>query len=340
MSYTGEARTLEADFQMNKNLYNTRDLRLYLLGAAAVEDAESMDELSVADTEFAELLGIAEKDLVDEYVQDELSEQDRQRFEEFYFASPLRREKVRLARSFQAFARQNFSDSVSPEASMAAPKGGIAAFFSSVFGGSQPAYRFAMAAAVLIIVTFGGWIAFENLPGNVPVTEVASNIKSENVGSTVNASPQLQTPVPPMPGNGSPSSDQPQQSPGFASPTPSRPVTRVPVKPVVASFVLTPPLRGGGVPNHRIPAAADRAAVRLELESEDFEFYSVELKKGSSVIWRSGRLKRSKSNGAASLNISIPATSLIPSVYTLTVSGVAGNGRSEIVGDYPFSVVR
>lgn len=337
LSYKGEARTLQADFQMNKNQYHTRDLRLYLLGGASAEDAENMDELSVADTEFAELLGSAEKDLVDAYVQDELDGDDLRRFETYYLASPRRREKVRFARSFQAYVGQNFSGIV---ASTAASKGRTAGFFSSLrmFGGSRPAYGFAVTAAALIVVAFGGWITFKNLPGNVSVTEVASNITAEKVDPVVNASPQPSASLSPVPGDSGPPADQPEPSP--AAPTPTKPAAKIPVQPVVASFVLTPPLRSGNVPTHRIPANADRAAVRLELESDDFGAYTVELTRGSSVIWRSGRAKRSRSSGSAFLNVSIPAASLTPSVYTLTVSGISANGRAEIIGDYPFRVVQ
>jgi hypothetical protein len=326
---------------MNKNQHNTRDIRSYLLGASSAEDAESMDELSVADSEFSELLGVAENDLIDAYVQNELSGDELRRFEEHYLASPRRREKVRFARSFQEYARQDLSGSAATEASAADSKGGVSGFLSSlrIFSGTRPAYSFGMAAAVLIVVAFGGWFAFKNLPGNVPVTEVASNIKAEKVEPIVNASPQPSASLVPAPLDSGPAPARQQPSPSAPAPD-SKPAVKRPAKTVVASFVLTPPLRGTSVPTHRIPTGADLAAVRLELESEDFESYTVELKNGSSVIWRSGRIKRSKGNGAASLNIKIPANSLLPAVYTLTVTGISGSGDAEIVGDYPFRVVR
>src|SRR5687768_10069375 len=89
---------------MNRKSYSIEDLRSYLLGVASTSDTERMDELSVADNEFADLVGAAEKDLIDSYVQGELGADTLGRFEEYYLSSPVRREKVQFAQAFKEYS--------------------------------------------------------------------------------------------------------------------------------------------------------------------------------------------------------------------------------------------
>ena len=76
---------------MSKQLYDDKTIAQYLLGSLSETEAERFDKLSVTDDQFADALRIAEKDLVDAYVQGELTGQDLDRFETYYLSSPLRR---------------------------------------------------------------------------------------------------------------------------------------------------------------------------------------------------------------------------------------------------------
>src|SRR3954462_5016398 len=71
----------------------------YLLGLLPEEEAERLDELSVADDDMAWWLRSAEDDLVDGYVRGTLDAQTRRRFETAYLSSPRRRERVEFAAS-------------------------------------------------------------------------------------------------------------------------------------------------------------------------------------------------------------------------------------------------
>src|SRR5215468_2506004 len=80
--------------------HEDRQLVRYLLGMLSDTDAERLDELSIVDDEIAARLRSIENDLVDAYVCGTLEGELRERFESFYLASPLRREKVKFARGF------------------------------------------------------------------------------------------------------------------------------------------------------------------------------------------------------------------------------------------------
>jgi hypothetical protein len=327
---------------MTKNPYDTQDLRSYLLGSASVDDVESMDELSITDAEFAGLLSVVEKDLVDNYVQGELGGEEVRRFEGYYLASPLRREKVRFARSFQEYSRAHVPDASLTSGSEAGwKKRGIAGFFRSlgIFRGAQPAFRLAISAATLIVVGLGCWLVIRNWTGSQSDNEIVSNIDENRTDSGIKL-PQVR----PSPGPGNieiPTNQDQTTKPSPQPPVTPKPRVTQPEKPLIASIVLPPPLRGSQPRTLSVPVGTDNVRMRLELESDDFRSYAVELKEGSTArtIWRSGRVHASGPS-ARSLNIMIPAKPLRPAVYTLTVSGIPTPGQPpEIVGDYPFRVV-
>src|SRR3954468_22686301 len=84
----------------DKSRYDDEQLVQYLLGLLPSEDAERLDEASIADDDVAARLRVAEDDLVDAYVRGTLIGDTRTRFESHYLSSPRRRERVASARQF------------------------------------------------------------------------------------------------------------------------------------------------------------------------------------------------------------------------------------------------
>ena len=72
----------------------------YLLGLLSDEDAERLDELSIADDGLAWRLRAVENDLIDRYVGGTLDGETLERFESFYLSSERRRQKVKFAGNF------------------------------------------------------------------------------------------------------------------------------------------------------------------------------------------------------------------------------------------------
>jgi hypothetical protein len=137
---------------MNESLDNL--LVPYLLGALSETETEQLDALSFTDPEFAGRLSAAENDLVDAYVQGELTGDTLDRFESHYLASPLRREKVDLARTFQSYAGQNLSKTTESVAVVKrTPKASLSEIFQSTF------LRWSVAVAAVLVLLAGGWWA-------------------------------------------------------------------------------------------------------------------------------------------------------------------------------------
>src|SRR5215469_12960376 len=85
--------------------YDDQLLTQYLLGALPAEQTERLDELSIANDDFALRLAQVENNLVDDFVRGNLDRQTLQQFHAFYLQSPIRRQKVELAEGF--FRLQN-----------------------------------------------------------------------------------------------------------------------------------------------------------------------------------------------------------------------------------------
>ena len=326
------------------NRYDNQTLFSYLLGSLPDTDTELLDEMTFTDPDFAELVNAAEKDLVDFYISDGLKGETLEKFESHYMASPRRREKVTFARAFREFAAnerngENPPLAAVPESKAATIKEQIGAFFSSlgILGGGSPIFGFAAAAAVLALVLFGGWLLIMGVIQKQGGGDIALTTNT-NQDIPVNAIVPVITPEPTasaVPVNGGASKLSPTPAP---TTTPKRPPVE-PSQPMIAAFVLPPPLRGGApLTQVRLESEIQVAQFSIGLEASDYRSYRVELRDAGQgrSIWQAGSLKARGS----SLSVRVPAKLLKGQIYSFTVTGVNAEGTSENIGDYSFRVVR
>src|SRR5262245_31355482 len=111
----------------------------FLLGNLPEEEIERLDELSLADDDFANRLQSAENDLVDAYVKGGLSGTSLSQFKSNYLRSPKRQEKVAFAEALQK--------QISKPA----------------FAVRRSDFQWGFAAAAVIILLLGGYLIFENM---------------------------------------------------------------------------------------------------------------------------------------------------------------------------------
>jgi anti-sigma-K factor RskA len=78
-------------------------IRQYLLGSLNDDQKQAVEERLLTDTEFFEELEIVEDELVDEFLADDLTETERDRFQRYFMAAPDRQRNLRFA---QAMRRQ------------------------------------------------------------------------------------------------------------------------------------------------------------------------------------------------------------------------------------------
>ena len=339
---------------MRKEIHNDQSIAQYLLGSLPGAETERLDELSLTDDEFADSLKAAEKELVDAYVQGELSGAQLERFESHYLASPLGRQKVEFAQAFQLFAEAN---SAAQDPAFAIKSRAAHSAWSSilsVFKVPRLAVQWGLAAAAAILLIGGFWLAFENLRlrREISATQARSeaaklseqqvqnelerqrtaSVAAEQELARVRAeSERLEQEVKKEQERRTPEQREPNQlqpsSPGGVS---------------IATFVLSPQMRSAEQPpTVSIPPKIDYVSMQLNLEPDDHPAYRAALMDlaNQQTLWRSGELKARGARDGKTISVKFPAALLRPQAYLVRLTGVSPNGAAEIISDYPFRVV-
>jgi hypothetical protein len=337
---------------MSKQLYDNQTLTQYLLGSLSEAETERLDELSLTDDRIAEALQVAEQDLVDAYVQDELTEAAHAQFKTHYLASSLRREKVAFAQAFQAQAVKSpaTQSRAQTETSAEVAQNRKGRSWFSIwrgFNASRPAWQWGAAGAALALLIIGSWLMLERVrprqqvaqtqtqravpgqheqesqkePESQPTARVQSAEERARAEHERLAQERAQRAA-----DQQRAARQQQQSQSSAG--------------SIAFFVLTPQMRGASqTQTLSIPSQTAYVAVRLNLEPNEFSTYRVALldETGGQTLWRSSQLKARAARGSQVLNLSFRARLFKPQThYVLRVTG----GAAEIVDDYSFRVVK
>ena len=325
---------------MSKKSSHDQEITRYLLGSLPGREAERLDKLSFTDDEFVDALSAVEAELVDAYVRGELTGAELEQFNTHYLASPLRRERVKFAEALRDFAEARAAAEVRGGGSRPAEAGGEMRGWLSglnLLAGPRPALRWGGALAALALLAAGGWLTLDSvrLRREASQTQAARErgpgTKPEGE-STVTATPEQERPGPGR------TAEEAQRPPEQQRETPR---ASPPNRASVASFVLTPQVRGAGsVAEVRVPAGTTHVMVRLELEPNEYHAYRVALLDPSDDrnLWSSARLRPTA--GGAAVVARFSAGLLKPRLYTLRVTGVSAGGAPEIVGAYTFRVVK
>ncbi|MBA2734206.1 MAG: hypothetical protein H0U54_15165, partial [Acidobacteria bacterium] len=278
-----------------------------------------------------------------------------EQFKSYYLASPLRREKVKLAQAFHLFAEKNAAAQTAealPEKHVeSATKRNGSGWFSRLeaFSTRRLVWQWGMAFAVLALLIAGSWLVFENRRGrqqmsqkeprrDVPVQRAAEQQKEIERQNATNLAIEKERERM----LAEQERLEQQRAAGQRQQQPSPP-TRAGVATFIVTTPLTAQMRGvGQLATISIPAKTDAVAMQLELEPNDFSAYRVSLlnQSGAQTLWRSGKLKARAAGDSQTLSITFRADLLKPQIYVVRVSGVPTNGASEILGDYSFRVVK
>jgi hypothetical protein len=155
-------------------------VRQYLLGRASPADSSRLEERLLTDGAFYEELLIAEDELMDQYLHQELSPVERQSFESHFLAAPKRQKQLRFARSLQRYVASTVGEVTSNERPAIAPEevrnrdAGPVEWNPFKRFLSRPALAFSLSAALLIVVAVS-WIVISrrNEGGHQPGTVYA-----------------------------------------------------------------------------------------------------------------------------------------------------------------------
>jgi len=90
-------------------------IRQYLLGGLPEAEQRRIEELFIQDADYRETVLITEDELVEDYLESALTEQERQKFVNHFLATPQQRQKLRIAMSLKRYASGASGVSHSPE---------------------------------------------------------------------------------------------------------------------------------------------------------------------------------------------------------------------------------
>lgn len=300
--------------------YDDELLVRYLLGAVPAEQAERLDELSVADEEFAWRLTGLENDLVDAFVRGELRGSQLEQFNSFYLLSPKRRQKVEFAGGLRQF-QQRLADKA---VLSAAPR--HSSWRRIMFPGRV--FQLGMATVAVAMLFISAYLVLDN----ARLRKQLYDARSEDVSGTQReqqlekalaerraADAQIQKEMEHLRGS------QPNLD-----------------KLKVVSVLMLPETRG---PSTDLPAVSlspgtDLVNLVMGLELDEFPAYRATLKDPASnrVLWQSPELKSTGSAGKKAVSAAFPAGLLQGKNYIIELSGIRG-GAAEPVAGYPFKVV-
>jgi anti-sigma factor RsiW len=318
----------------DKQGMNDQVLSRYLLGSLPTEEAERLDELSIADDEFALRLDAVENNLVDAYARGDLSGDELEQFQKFYLSSPRRREKVEFARTFLRFAEKTASAVAGATTQPAIPSAQPADQTSH----SRSPWRrltipklglqwgFAVAAMVLLFA--GRYLFIENLRLRQQATEVrnqqiALNQRTQDLESQLREQRSANTGLQ-------------KELEGLRASLPESHTLKT------IAVLLLAPMRGAGqIPTVSVPPGTEQVRIHLQLEPNDFRLYQVALKAPSTnrILWNATKLHPSSQGQNKVVSANVPARLLKQQNYVMELTGVPTQGNAELLTSYAFKVV-
>lgn len=79
------------------------EVRVWLLGLLPEQESRSFEERLITDSELYEEVFIVEEELIDDYIADRLSADERKAFESYFMNSPERQEQFRIANALRVY---------------------------------------------------------------------------------------------------------------------------------------------------------------------------------------------------------------------------------------------
>ena len=139
---------------MNQNGNREERMREYLLGGLTSEEMEWVEEALLTDDSVFEELSALEDELIDQYIDNDLSGEDRAKFEQHFLVTPKRHEEVSFARALKRYA-SNHTRLTDAEAEISSSKHQAPLRF---LRGQNRRLAFAIAAALLLAICSGVWL--------------------------------------------------------------------------------------------------------------------------------------------------------------------------------------
>jgi hypothetical protein len=301
----------------------------YLLG-----DLSEEEQALTATQLFTELhyqrLQIVEEELIENYARGELSEGERDRFENFFLAAPHRRERVEFARApLKALDEKKVKAEAEEHGPAQSPS---ISWRQSLLLFSRANISLAQASlvAVSLIALIGcAWLFYENRRLLGESESLRVHLEAERA-SRLQEEQQLQRQI----------ADQDALNKKLKADLEGE---RQNSTSSIFAFALNSLLvKGDEGSRISIPSSAQLLRIRLELErAESYRSYRVVLQKAEGQGLRHITSRRAGPTASGKIVVaSLPAELFTTGDYLITLKGVTASGASEDIADYQFTIVK
>jgi hypothetical protein len=291
----------------------------YILGALSEEERLKLEERYFADPDLLRELQAASDDLADAYLRGEMSDARREQFERCLRSQPYLRDRLTTDRALLAYVDR---------AALARGTAATGGFFAKLWAGlKQPQFRPRMIALSLVALLFAGGIWYA----------VISERATPQIGKTV-------PPTTPSTHQGDQAAPQSSATPAAGAPRTIQTQTpRVSVKitPSIATFFLSVDVVRGtdDSPRLTIPPQTDLVELQLEVTDSDYQHFRVELQtRSGATLQTSDNLPLKIQHGAPTVSVRLPARLLTPTNYLLKLSAPDADQEVKILHQYYFSI--
>ena len=320
----------------------------YLLGDLPEEKLSEIEDRAFQDERYLQEILAAESDLIDEYVRGELSDSARRQFESRFLASAERRRKVEFARALTNVAPEfAASEKNIRPASAPAPATwpqALAAFLR----GLNPAAKFLLAAALLLIVIGGSWLAAERVRLRAELSELRAGQQSrereqqalqQQIADEQARREELSAQL----GREREQRSRSQQLIDELQRELEESAAR-PSQPAIVSLALWPGVSrsGSARPKLTLPQAARRVRIQIGVDPEDeYQSFRAELRApGGQSIWTEDGLSARRVRAGRAVTLNLPASVFKAGEYELVLKGVTEKGTTEEIGYHYFDVLK
>ena len=292
--------------------------RRFLLGELPEEEQWRIEELAFEDPDTFSFLESAEDDLVDDFIRNELSADERQRFENHFLKLvPDRRKYVETSRLMV----QGFDKRLSEEPPRPKPFS-----FLTWFKDQNAWLQFSLTAATLALLVIAVWLYLRTRQEPSPTHQAGQN-------------PPVATPTPEL--KISPT-ETPIQSPVHVENKSTPPPERETPRTGSAYALLQPGLvRSGGPQQLQLPSDSPHVGVDLLVTRVRHETYEAILQtEDGTTLRRWSDLKPQRSGRLRVLRIEVPVDLLKPQhFYHIVLNGIS-QGEAQEIDQYPFEPIK
>ncbi len=324
---------------MATDLNNENLIARYLLGELSEEQQLEIEDRAFVDKNYLASITAVENDLIDEYVRNELSGTQRQRFEKQFLASAERWKRVEFARALAGVMEEEAVPKkiIVHESQSWSWRDAIYAFIN----GLAPSARIAFVAAVPLLLIGAGYLSLETLRLRRELRESQAQRQSQqNLQQALELERRRNEELNAQLNQEKQQREQTDESLRELSEAGDA-VNPAP-RPVIASLTLLPGLSRGGDDKPSLVLPENARLVRLQIgidPEEQYKKFAVELRTlAGRQVWTRENLNARNRRGARAVGLTLPATALKAGEYELRLRGVNDSGGAEDIGFYYFSV--